>query len=74
MDCRECVELVTAYLEGELDQRQFVAHVAGCEGCRRYPDQIRQPAQRWDAGRRIDLADRCANTAAGSAIGAAPYR
>ena len=44
MNCDEFVELVTAYLEGTLDsdaERRFVAHLAECEGCDRYLDQIR---------------------------------
>ena len=42
MDCRECVELVTAYLEGERHQGRVIAHLAGCDGCQRYLDQIRR--------------------------------
>ena len=48
MNCDEFVELVTAYLEGQLDpatQQQFVAHLAECDGCDRYLDQIRQTVQ-----------------------------
>jgi anti-sigma factor RsiW len=44
MKCREFVELVTAYLEGALDPptaRRFEKHLATCEGCDRYLDQIR---------------------------------
>jgi anti-sigma factor RsiW len=44
MRCDEFVELVTAYLEGTLDpatEQQFVEHLALCEGCDRYLDQIR---------------------------------
>jgi anti-sigma factor RsiW len=44
MRCAEFVELVTAYLDGALDpatERRFVKHLAGCEGCDRYLDQIR---------------------------------
>jgi anti-sigma factor RsiW len=44
MNCDEFVELVTAYLDGTLDtdtQRRFVDHLAACEGCDRYLDQIR---------------------------------
>jgi anti-sigma factor RsiW len=39
------VELVTAYLEGELDrdtEQRFVEHIAICDGCDRYLDQIRE--------------------------------
>ena len=45
MRCNEFVELVTAYLEEALDpatQRRFVEHVARCDGCDRYLDQIRR--------------------------------
>jgi anti-sigma factor RsiW len=44
MNCDEFVELVTAYLDGTLDQateQRFVAHLAECDGCDRYLDQIR---------------------------------
>jgi anti-sigma factor RsiW len=43
--CRQFVELVTDYLEDELDpdtRRRFETHVAGCPGCARYLDQIRE--------------------------------
>jgi anti-sigma factor RsiW len=42
--CREVVELVTDYLEGALpaDRRVlFEEHLAGCEGCLTYLDQMR---------------------------------
>jgi anti-sigma factor RsiW len=48
MNCDEFVELVTAYLEGQLDpgtEQRFVAHLAECDGCDRYLDQIRQTVQ-----------------------------
>ncbi len=44
MDCDEFVELVTAYLDGALDpdtQARFTGHLAACQGCDRYLDQIR---------------------------------
>jgi anti-sigma factor RsiW len=44
MNCDEFVELVTAYLEGTLEpetQRRFAEHLAACDGCERYLDQIR---------------------------------
>ena len=44
MNCDEFVELVTAYLDGALDprtERRFVEHLAECDGCDRYLDQIR---------------------------------
>ena len=45
LNCDELVELVTAYLDGGLDpatERRFVEHLAECEGCDRYLDQIRR--------------------------------
>ena len=44
MNCDEFVELVTAYLDGSLDaatERRFVEHLAECDGCDRYLEQIR---------------------------------
>lgn len=42
MTCAELVELITAYLDGELDDRErFEDHLAECEGCERYLDQFR---------------------------------
>jgi anti-sigma factor RsiW len=45
MTCAEFVELVTAYLEGALDrdaEHRFVEHMALCDGCDRYLQQIRE--------------------------------
>jgi anti-sigma factor RsiW len=45
MTCAEFVELVTAYLEGALDrdtEQRFIEHMALCEGCDRYLQQIRE--------------------------------
>jgi anti-sigma factor RsiW len=45
MPCRELVELVTDYLEGRLsprDQARFETHIAECEACQTYLDQMRQ--------------------------------
>jgi predicted anti-sigma-YlaC factor YlaD len=45
LSCREVVELVTAYLEGalsEIDEVRFEEHVAMCEGCATYLDQMRE--------------------------------
>jgi anti-sigma factor RsiW len=42
--CRELVELVTDYLEGRLSPRQrrrFERHLAGCDGCTGYVEQLR---------------------------------
>ena len=43
--CREMVELVTDYLEGALsrrERRRFERHIAGCEHCTAYLEQMRQ--------------------------------
>jgi anti-sigma factor RsiW len=45
LTCSEVVELVTEYLEGALDARrrsEFERHLADCEGCDNYLDQMRQ--------------------------------
>jgi anti-sigma factor RsiW len=45
MACRELVELVTAYFEdalSELDRRRFEEHVAACDHCRLYVEQLRE--------------------------------
>ena len=44
LSCNELVELVTDFLEGALDletERRFVDHLAQCDGCDRYLDQVR---------------------------------
>ena len=44
LSCQELVELVTDYLEGALDERDlraFEAHLAGCDGCTEYLDEMR---------------------------------
>ena len=44
LSCQELVELVTDYLEGALDERDrraFDAHLAACDGCTEYLEQIR---------------------------------
>ena len=45
LNCRELVELVTAYLEGDLsavERKRFDAHLAGCDGCSMYVEQMRR--------------------------------
>jgi anti-sigma factor RsiW len=45
MSCKELVELVTEYLEGTLsamDRARFEAHLAGCDDCDVYLQQMRQ--------------------------------
>jgi anti-sigma factor RsiW len=44
LSCRELVELVTAYLEGELPagvRKRFEAHLSQCDGCSVYLEQMR---------------------------------
>ena len=44
LSCQELVELVTDYLEGSLgerDTRAFEAHLADCDGCTEYLEQMR---------------------------------
>jgi anti-sigma factor RsiW len=45
LTCAELVELVSAYLDDELDPataQHVVAHVAGCPGCGPYVEQFRE--------------------------------
>jgi len=45
LSCRELVELVTAYLEGALsigDRMRFENHLAACDGCSTYLEQMRR--------------------------------
>jgi anti-sigma factor RsiW len=45
LTCKELVEIVTDYLEDRLppsERRRFEQHVAGCEGCTNYLDQMRE--------------------------------
>ena len=45
LSCRELVELVTDYLEDRLppgERKRFDAHLATCEGCQIYLDQMRE--------------------------------
>jgi anti-sigma factor RsiW len=42
--CQELVELVTAYFDGALsrtDRRRFERHIAGCDNCTAYVEQMR---------------------------------
>jgi anti-sigma factor RsiW len=44
LDCRDVVEVVTDYLEGGLapgDRRRLDRHLAACEGCQVYLEQLR---------------------------------
>ncbi|WP_432935547.1 anti-sigma factor family protein [Kribbella sp. CA-253562] len=52
LECRQFVEQVTAYLERALtpaEEQAFVDHLADCDGCDRYLDQIRRTAQALEA-------------------------
>jgi anti-sigma factor RsiW len=43
LTCQELVELVTDYLEGVLPERtriRFERHIADCDGCKAYLDQM----------------------------------
>jgi anti-sigma factor RsiW len=45
LTCQEMVELVTDYLEGRLDdaaRERFEAHIAECDACTVYIEQMRQ--------------------------------
>ncbi len=45
LTCQEFVELATEYLEGQLqsgERTRFEEHIAVCEGCATYLEQIRQ--------------------------------
>jgi anti-sigma factor RsiW len=44
LSCQELIELVTAYLDSALpaaDRARFEEHIAGCDGCTGYIEQIR---------------------------------
>ena len=48
ISCREVVEIVTEYLDGALappDLARLEEHLAACEPCRLYVDQIRATAR-----------------------------
>ncbi|HEY8727885.1 MAG TPA: zf-HC2 domain-containing protein [Gaiellaceae bacterium] len=45
LNCLELVELVTAYLEGDLssgERKRFDAHLSACDGCTMYVEQMRR--------------------------------
>jgi anti-sigma factor RsiW len=45
LPCQELVELVTDYVEGALppaDRERFDRHIAGCDGCTTYLEQMRE--------------------------------
>lgn len=45
LTCKEIVELITDYLEGALsaeERARMDGHLAGCQGCTNYLEQMRQ--------------------------------
>jgi anti-sigma factor RsiW len=45
LDCRTVVELASDYVDGDLGpdgEGRVAAHLAGCDGCERYVEQVRQ--------------------------------
>jgi anti-sigma factor RsiW len=59
--CQEMVELITDYLEGELSRsqrRRFEAHLAGCEHCSEYLEQMRATIRATGLLRLEDLTPR----------------
>ena len=58
LSCQEVVELVTDFLEGALstaDRARVEEHLAGCDGCLTYVDQVRQTVRIVGALREEDL-------------------
>jgi anti-sigma factor RsiW len=56
--CQQVVELITDYLEGALgrsQRRRFEAHLAGCEHCAEYLEQMRATIRLTGALRVEDL-------------------
>ncbi|HXE76381.1 MAG TPA: zf-HC2 domain-containing protein [Candidatus Xenobia bacterium] len=48
MSCRELVRVITDYIEGVLPpaaRKRFEEHLALCEGCQTYLDQMRKTIQ-----------------------------
>ena len=59
MDCQELVELVTDYLEGRLswiDRSRVESHLAGCDHCSAYLDQMRKTIRLTGTLREDDIA------------------
>jgi anti-sigma factor RsiW len=62
MTCAELVELVTAFLEGELDletERRFVDHLSICDGCEIYLEQMRRTIDEVGQLPAESLSDEC---------------
>jgi len=59
LPCQQLVELVTDYLEGALppaDRERFDSHIAGCDGCTAYLEQMRTTITLTGRLRREDIA------------------
>ena len=65
LNCDELVELVTDYLDGALDDeagRRVADHLAGCDGCTGYVDQMRQTIATLGSSRPdVELTDEARN-------------
>jgi anti-sigma factor RsiW len=60
LPCQELVELVTDYLEGTLppvDRERFDLHLAGCDGCTAYLEQMRTTIRLTGRLRAEDMGD-----------------
>jgi anti-sigma factor RsiW len=60
LTCAQVVELVTDYLEGglsESERARFDAHLAACDGCTNYLDQMRVTIAVVGRVREDDLSD-----------------
>jgi anti-sigma factor RsiW len=58
MTCRELVQVITDYVEGNLsrrDRRRFEAHIRGCDGCTTYVEQMRETIRLMGVLRENDL-------------------
>jgi anti-sigma factor RsiW len=60
LPCQELVELVTDYLEGALppaERERFELHLAGCDGCTAYVEQMRTTIRLTGRLRPEDIGD-----------------
>ena len=58
LNCLELVELVTAYLEGDLsagERKRFDGHLSACDGCTTYVEQMRRTIELTGTLRAEDL-------------------
>jgi anti-sigma factor RsiW len=58
LTCQELVELVTDYFENALSEKaraRVEAHLAGCEGCDRYVEQMRETIEMLGALKKEDV-------------------